>query len=276
MAKEVDFIFSNGWLAGIVLGATGFGSVSAGAQTPQTPQQLVQAMLAYEQSPHTDHYEFVLNERSDRTGGHLWTEHVVETGVGRVRLLVAEDGKPLSPERAAAERAKLDEIAAHPEEFARREQAQKDDEAHARQMLAELPKGFLLENVRLADGVWRIDFRPNPEYSPSGFEEKVLHAMSGWIAIDARDLRMTHIEGHLPQDFSIGYGLLANIKAGSFFMNDRALVAGHWRTVHVETDVRGKAALFKSVARKSYVTRSEFVYLDPKITVPEAVALVEK
>jgi len=46
--------------------------------------------------------------------------------------------------------------------------------------------------------------------------------------------------------------------------------------VHVVTDVRGKAALFKSVGKNSEVSRSEFVYLDPNITLAQAVELVLK
>jgi hypothetical protein len=68
--------------------------------------------------------------------------------------------------------------------------------------------------------------------------------------------------------------LLANIKAGSCFMNDRALVNDHWRTVHVATDVRGKAALFKSVAKNSDITRTGFHYFDHDLSVPAAVALL--
>jgi hypothetical protein len=45
--------------------------------------------------------------------------------------------------------------------------------------------------------------------------------------------------------------------------------------VHVLTDIRGKAALFKSVSRSSEVTRSEFVYLDPGTTLAQAVTLLE-
>jgi len=74
---------------------------------------------------------------------------------------------------------------------------------------------------------------------------------------------------------SIGFGLLATVKAGSCFGSDRANYEGHWRTVHVVTDVRGKAVLFKTVSKNSEVTRSEFVYLKPGITIAQAVGLVE-
>ncbi len=134
---------------------------------------------------HRDTYEFLSKERSERTGGHVWTERVVETSFGRVRFLLAVDGKPLTAEQEGAERGRLAAIVADPEAFLARERAQKDDEAQARKMLDLLPKAFVFDHVRLQDGVWTMEFHPNPEYSPHGIEERVLAAMSGTVKIDA-------------------------------------------------------------------------------------------
>jgi hypothetical protein len=200
---------------------------------------------------------------------------VVQTASGRVSVLLAEDGKPLSEARRQQEREKLAGILADPAEMERREQAKRNDEAHARVMLGALPRAFLFDNVRREDGVWKMDFHPNPAYSPSGIEERVLHGMSGWLAMDARQERLIHLEATLPQDVSIGYGLLATIHAGSHVVSDRMEEDGHWRTVHVVTDIRGKAVLFKTVCKNSDVTRSEFHYLDPGTTIAQGARMLE-
>jgi hypothetical protein len=249
------------------------------AQAPSpTPLGLVQAMVAHENdtAAHHERYEFLSNERSERTGGHLWTERVASIAAGRVRLLLAEDGKPLSAARQMQERARLAAIVADPGPFLKSEQAQKDDEANARQLLGLLPRGFIFDNVSLSNGVWRMDFHPNPDFSLSGIQERVLHGMSGWLSIDAQQLQLLHIEGSLGQDVTIGFGLLATIRAGSHFSTDRRDIDGHWRTVHVVTDIRGKAILFKTIARNSEISRSDFHYLDPGTTLAQAVALVEQ
>ncbi len=90
------------------------------AQSSNTARQVVDTMLVHEGNPgeHRNRYMYVSEERSNRTGGHLWQERVVETAAGKVRLLIAVDGQPLSAERAAAERARLADIAAHPDAFA--------------------------------------------------------------------------------------------------------------------------------------------------------------
>jgi hypothetical protein len=253
-------------------------AMAASPRTFATPQELLRAMITEEQDSAAKHerYEYLSKERSERTGGHVWTERVVETGQGKVRLLLEVDGVPVSAEKTEQERGRLAGILANPEEFSRTEEARMGDEAKSRRMLDDLDRGFILDNVELVDGVWHLNYHPNPNFSPSGIEERVLHGMSGWLAIDAKDLRLVHIEGRLPVDVSIGFGLLATIHAGSHFASDREFIDGHWRTTHVVTDIRGKAVLFKSVAKDSDLTRSDFHYLDPNITLTQAVALVEQ
>ena len=281
MAEERSGIWKHvGWrllLTAALLPGVGFGQQTTVSANPPTALQVVNAMIAHEDdnSAHKDTYEFLSKERSARTGGQVWTERVVETSFGRVRYLLAVDGKPLNAEQEGAERGRLAGIVADPEAFLAKERAQKDDEAQARKMLDLLPKAFVFDNVRLKDGVWTMDFHPNPEYSPHGIEERVLCAMSGTVVMDAAQERLMHVEGRLPQDVSIGFGLLATIRAGSHFSSERGDVQGHWRTVHVLTAINGKAALFKSVGKDSEVTRSEFHYLQPGMTVAQAVALAE-
>jgi hypothetical protein len=250
-------------------------AASAGAQG--SAKDVVNQMLAQEHEAvaHKDNCMYTSNERSERTGGHLWTERVVETPLGRVRFLIDEDGKPLSPERAKAERDRLANDAVHPEVFQKREQAQKNEETHARQMLDLLPKGFILDNMKEQNGDWRIDFRPDPNYSPSGIEDRVLHGMSGWLLVEQRQMRLHHIEGRVAKDMSIDLGLLS-VKAGSNFETTKASFDGDWRTVRAVSDVRGKAVLFKSISRNQDVVRSGFKRVENNLTVAQAVAMVER
>jgi hypothetical protein len=248
----------------------------AQTEVPHTPQELLKPLIENENeaAAHRECYEYLSNERSDRTGGHLWNERIVENSDGRIAMLLAVDGKPLTPAQAQQEHARLNAIAADPADFIRKGQATRNDELHARHMLELLPRDFLFDNVRLEDGVWKMNFHPNPEVSPSAIEDQVLHGMNGWLAIDASQMRLMHIEGKLDQPVTIGMGLLANIHAGSHFSSDRHLEDGHWRTVHVVTQIGGKAALFKTVAKNSELTRTQFHYFDHSLSVPEAVQVL--
>ena len=257
---------------------SGSGPGFGGSQSPRTPQQLVAEMIANENAAEAKHdrYEYIAQERSDRTGGHLWTELIVETAAGRMRRLLAVDGKPLDADRAAQEKARLDQLAAHPEIFIKHEQGVRAEEKRAREMLDVLPKDFLFENVLLQNGAWTMDFKPNPDYTPNGIEERVLHNMAGRLVINAQDLRLAHMEFHMTKDLAIGFGLLADVHPGTSFESDRQILDGRWHTVHVATQVRAKAVLFKTVNLQLDLTRSAFKVLDHDLSVPEAVALLEK
>jgi hypothetical protein len=246
---------------------------------PDAARQMVSTMLSNElaAAQHNDHYTYTSVERSDRTGGHLWTEKVVETNVGKIRMLLAEDGQPLSPEREAEERGRLAQIVADPSAFTKKAQTTKDDELHARQLLALLPNAFLFSDVQDEGGFERIDYRPNPGYSPQSMEERVLHAMAGTMLIDPKAMRLHQIEGRLPQDVSIGFGLLATIRAGSSFATTRdRLGQPDWKTITLDTDINGKAIFFKSIARKEHAVHSDFVRINDELTFAQAVAIAEQ
>jgi hypothetical protein len=249
------------------------------AQSGASARQIVDTMVVNERAAekHRGRYLYVSEERSERTGGHLWRERVAETSVGKIRMLMAEDGRPLSGDRAAVERARLEDDAAHPDAFEKRELALKNDEKHAKQMLDMLPKGFEFGAPREESGFWRIDFRPNGAYAPQSMEERVLHGMTGSLLVDERGTRLHRIEGRLPEDVSIGFGLVATIKAGSNFSTTRDRVQGNeWKTAALDTDVNGRAIFFKAIGRQQHAVHSDFKALPDDITVGQAVALLLK
>jgi len=247
----------------------------AAADSAKTARQVVDAMLEHEFTAEksTRMFLYVSEERSERTGGHLWTERVAETQAGKIRMLIAEDGQPLTGERAAAERARLNNIAQHPEAFEKTAAAVKNDEKHAREMLSMLPKAFVLDGMREDGGFLRIEFRPDPAYVPQSLEERVIHGMTGSMLIDEQALRLHRIDGRLPEDVSIGYGLVATIHAGSNFSTTRSCeYEDEWKTVALDADVTGRVIFLKSIAKKQHAIHRNFEPLPDTISVPQAVA----
>ena len=254
-------------------------TVALRAQSSGGAKQVVDAMLVHENDPgeHRNKYMYVSEERSERTGGHLWKERVAETSLGKVRLLIAEDGQPLSAGRLAVEKARLEDIAAHPDAFQRREQAMKNDEQHAEQMLALLHKAFMFEAPREEGGDLRIVYRPDPAYQPQTLEERVLHAMAGEILVDERTKELHRIEGKVPQDVSLGYGLLGTIHAGSGFSTDHEMEPGNeWKPSVVDTSINGKAVFFKAIGRNEHAVHSGFTLLPNDMSLAQVVNMLER
>jgi hypothetical protein len=265
-------------VVGVVIGAGRLCVRAADVQNAGA-KELVQKMVAAEdvEAQRKGRFEYVSKERSERTGGRLWTERVVETSAGKVRRLVAQDGQPLTAEQATSERVKLDGIAADPEGFRRRSQAGKDDETHAKQMFGLLGKAFVFEGMRQEGEFVRIEFKPDPNYEPQSMEERVLHGMVGTVWIDPKSSRLHRLEGRLPADVSIGFGLIATVKAGSNFATQRDPVPGdEWKTSLVDTDINGRAIFFKAIGKKEHTERTDFVPVAKDVTVAQAVAMLER
>ena len=130
----------------VMLAACVLGSGVVRAQTSNAARHIIDTMVTRVNDPADQRYKYMYTseERSERTGGHLWRERVAETSLGKVRLLLAEDGNALSPERMAAEKAKLADIVAHPEAFRKRELSTTNDENHAVKMLASAANGVFI------------------------------------------------------------------------------------------------------------------------------------
>lgn len=241
---------------------------------------LIQKMVAVEDAEalRKGRYMYLSKERSERTGGRLWTEKVVETSVGKVRRLIAEDDQPLTGEREGAERGRLAAIVADPEGFRKKSEALKNDEQHAKEMLELLPKAFRFEGMRAEGDFVTIDFKPNPEYAPRSMEERVLHGMVGTLQVDTKSSRLHRLEGRLPADVNIGFGLVATIKAGSNFSTVREAVPGNdeWKTATLDTDITGRAIFFKAIGKKEHAEHTEFVQVPMEVTVAQAVEMVER
>jgi hypothetical protein len=69
----------------------------------------------------------------------------------------------------------------------------------------------------------RSDFIPNPSYQPQSMAEKILHEVVGSMLVDRKEARLHLLEGHLPQDVNIGFGLLATISQVAIFLPPEVL-----------------------------------------------------
>ena len=264
-------------LAGIAL--TGTMAPAVAQSTPAQPQTTVQVVIAMvqhekEARQHRTFFRYTSEERSARTGGHLWKENVVETPNGLLRRLIAEDGKPLTPDRAAQEDRRIAALVADPEALRAADSDRRADEARMAKILDILPKVFLFSADGMQDDCVRIAFRPNPEFSPSDYDERIVHALGGTILIRMPDERLCGIDGHLLDRVSFGFGLLGHIEKGSHFQVTRKPVtATDWKNSKIEVHIDGKILLLKSISRDQDARHSSAEPLPPHLSLAEVAAL---
>jgi hypothetical protein len=265
------------WLLGLLLLLSATGANIAQQPPPQqSAAEVVAGMLKNEAAARKtrQYYSFISMERSTRTGGHLWKEKVVETPEGVMRRLLEEDGKPLTPARAADEDRRVAELAAHPEEFQAANADRRGDEARLTRLLEILPRAFILEAAGREGECDRIAYRPNPTYVPATYEERIVHGMAGTVLVHTPDLRLCGIDGHLVDRVSFGYGLLGHVEKGSRFKVTRALVTPtDWKTSHISVHMDGKLLMLKSISRDQESVHTDMQLVPPHPSLAQVAAL---
>jgi hypothetical protein len=242
----------------------------------QTPLQVVAAMVQNEKQArqHRTFFRYTSVERSVRTNGHLWTENVAETPDGLLRRLVGEDGKPLSPDRAAAEDRRIAALVRDPSALRAADADRRADEARMGKLLDILPQVFLFTADGMQGDCIRIAFRPNPSFTPSNYDQRIVHGLAGVILIRMPAERLCGIEGHLIDRVSFGYGLLGHIDKDSHFSVTRVPVtATDWKSTRIEVHVDGKLLLFKSISRDEDAVHTSAAPLPPNLSLAQVATL---
>ena len=144
-------------------------------------------------------------------------------------------------------------------------------------MLDLLGKAFLFENARQDGEYLRIDYRPDPGYSTQSMEERRCSVMRISPLVEQQRRCGGAIEGKIPEDVSIGFGLLATVKAGSKFGTTRQPVsASEWKTETMDTEIVGRAILFKAIGKNEHAVHSDFKLLPSSLSVADAVGMLVK
>jgi hypothetical protein len=217
------------------------------------------------------HYFFVSEERSVRTGGHLWKENVVETSDGPLRRLIAIDNKPLTANEAAAEQRRIDTLVSHPDEFRRINQAHKDDEERATQLLQMLSSDFALTPDGEVNGCLRFNFQPKPEFRPSSYQERVAHEMVGTVSLKRPDDRLCTLDAKIIRPVEFGFGMLGHIDQGGHFRLTRKQVdAKNWKSDHITVHINGRILMLKSLAQDQETVRTDIRIVPQNLTLAQA------
>jgi hypothetical protein len=223
------------------------------------------------------HYFYVSEERSARTGGHLWKENVVETTDGPLRRLIAIDNRPVTADEAAAEQRRIDNLVSHPGEFRRQNQAHKDDEDRAAQLLQLLASDFVLTPAGEANGCLRFTFQPRPEFQPSSYQERVAREMAGTVSLKRPDDRLCTLDATITRPVEFGYGMLGHIDQGGHFRLERKQIdAKNWKSDRITVHITGRILMLKSLAQDQEAVRTEIRVVPQDLTLAQAAQITRQ
>ncbi len=271
-------------LAATVIAAAGGGS-AAQTGTP-SPAELIRAAVNNEVAANDQDARFMYLDRKEDDHGSS-TRLAVETTQATASMLVALDGKPLTPQQRQAEEARLQGMLDHPEEIRKKQRAEKDDAERTTKIVKAMPDAFLYEADGKESGetgvgkpgaeLVRLKFRPNPNYQPPSRVEQVLAGMRGVVLVDATEHRIARIDGTLIKDVNFGWGILGHLdKGGHFLVQQADLGDGRWEISRMSLDFTGKILILKNLKIHSIQLLSDFRPVPANLTFAQGVKMLEE
>jgi hypothetical protein len=225
----------------------------------QDPKSLVSASVESElHANRTDHTAYIYKDH-DITPDKDVLDLVVETPEGLLRRRLENHGKPLTPEERRADDATTAAFLANTSQQQKRKHDSVHDDQQAEEFLKLLPVAFIWTLDHEQGELTYLNFKPDPNFQPSGFEARVLSALAGQVVISVPQKRIRTIKGALVDDVKFGFGIFGRLhKGGSFQVERREIAPHHWQVTESRVHLSGHALFFKSIGDQEDEIKTDF------------------
>lgn len=214
------------------------------------------------------------------------TRLYVETDEAMAGMLIALNDQPLTPQQHQGELSHLAWLMNNPEQLRKKHAHEKEDADRTLRIVKALPFAFRYEYAGTEDSetelgktggqLVRLEFTPNPSYSPPSHVEQVLVGMRGYLLIDTAARRIARIDGTLFRDVTFGWGIIGHLdKGGHFLVQQADLGDGTWDITEMSLNITGKILLLKSVSMVSDEVFSDFRRVPENLTFAQGVELLK-
>jgi hypothetical protein len=271
----------------LLLTAASFAGQPATVSSYQDPVELVRKAVQNEIKAADDDSARFLFRGTKTTPQGSTTRLYVETREATAGLVIAYNGKPLTPEQRHAEEAHVERFISHPEELKKKHEQERASAERTLRIVRALPDAFLFECAgeeqgsesvgRAGETLVKLRFRPNPRYQPPSHVEEVLTGMQGYVLVDAAHYRLAVIDGTLFKEVGFGWGILGHLDPGGrFTVQQQELEDSIWEISSMSVNFTGKILLFKSLSISSTETFSGFKRVPSDLTFAQALELLKK
>jgi hypothetical protein len=263
----------------------------AGQQEPVAsepePDELVRRLVRNEIKTISQDTDRFLFRSTKTTPKGSTTKIYVETREATAGLVVAYNGKALTPDQRRAEEVRVERFLNNPEELKKKRKQEREDEERTLRIVRAIPDAFLFEYAgeeqgtegigRVGDPLVKLKFRPNPRYQPPSRVEQVLTGMQGFLLVDVARYRLASIDGTLFRDVNFGWGILGHLdRGGHFLVQQQEIGDNRWEVSRMTLDFTGKVLFVKNLAISSTEVFSDFKKVPPDLTFTQALELLKK
>jgi len=261
-------------------------TVAQTAKPPEmSPADLVRLTVANEVAAANDTTVKHMFRSRKQTPKGSQTKLYVETNDAMAGMLLAINDEPLTPQQRQGELNHLAWLTGNPEQLRKKQAQEKRDAEQTLRIVKALPDAFRYVYADTAatapglsgagGGFVRLNFVPNPAYSPPSHVEQVLEGMQGFLLIDPERRRIAQIDGTLFKDVTFAWGILGRLDRGGHFVVKQAdLGDGTWDITEMKLDITGKILLFKTLTMVSDEVFSDFRRVPDNLPFAQGVELL--
>jgi hypothetical protein len=271
----------------LLLSAASFGGQAAGHSSYGDPGQLVRKAVQNEITADNDSSMRFLFRGTKTTPKGSTTRIYVETKEATAGLVVAYNGKALTPEQRQEEEARVGRFVGNPEELKKKREQEHENEDRTERIVRAMPDAFLFEYAgeekgsegigRAGNPLVKLKFRPNPNYHPPSRIEEVLTGMEGYLLVDATHYRIASIDGTLFREVGFGWGILGHLdRGGRFVVHQQEVGNNFWEVSEMNLSFTGRILLIKSFSIVSTEIFSGFKRVSPDLTFAQGLELLKK
>ena len=213
------------------------------------------------------------------------TRLYVETDDAIAAMLISDNDRPLTLQQQQAEANHLAWLMNNPDQLRKKHAREREDADRTLRIVKALPDAFSYEYAGTDNGsggtaagpqLARLNFRPNPSYSPPSRVEQVLQGMQGYLLIDTNARRIARIDGTLFRAVTFGWGIIGHLdKGGHFLVRQADLGDGTWDITEMDLSITGKILFFKSISMVSDEVFSDFRRVPDNLTFAQGVELLK-
>jgi hypothetical protein len=253
---------------------------------PQTsPNDLVRQTVAREVAAANQPSQKHMFRSRKQTSRGSQTRLYIETKDAMAGMLIAINDQQLTPQQRQAETDHLNWLAGNPEQLRKKHAREKEDADRTLRIVKALPDAFRYKYAgtevggpelgKAGNELVKLEFTPNPAYSPPTKIEQVLEGMQGYLLIDTTAHRIARIDGTLFREVSFGWGIIGRLDKGGHFRVQQADVGdGSWDITAMSLQITGKILLFKGLSMISDEKFSDFHPVPDDLTFSKGVDLL--
>jgi len=247
-----------------------------GADAKQLVRQVIQHEIKSQAAEASDENLWSYRELTRQKGKELLFEYC-QTKHGTIDRLLAVNGRPLSPSESQAEDKRIQKVITTPDAMLAEQKKRRADAEEETKFLSLFADAFQYREQKRQGDLVQLLFTPDPNFRPSGIEERALHNFQGTIVLNVKQKRLVSVNGRLMSEVRFLGGLAGHLdEGGTFSIQSENVAPGDWELKSYDVQMTGKVLFFKTLTVQEHIVYSRYTPVPANTTLAQAAERLRK